>query len=107
MRRLRTSYQSFLYIARAKKFVFELRKVRSRGSEGRSRPLKQWGNSARALKTLTVKRTRSVAHAPAQNVETRKKFDASATHRAQTRKFAYLMRVANPFVLRGLLEALA
>lgn len=30
MRSLRTSYQSFLYITRVKKFVFELRKLRKR-----------------------------------------------------------------------------
>lgn len=65
MRRLRTSVQSFLYIARVKKFVFELRNVRKSGSDRPPPPVLRRAKrklltrsvSSNTLKLVAVKST--------------------------------------------------
>lgn len=91
MRRLRTSYQSFLYITRVRKFVFELRKVRNGGSKCSPGDLpaasvtkrKPLGNAYKALslETLTVKHRRSVANDLLRSVERRLNFESRKDHR--------------------------
>jgi hypothetical protein len=63
---------------------------------------------ASACSTSTVTRTRSVARDLSRLVERRLNLEARADHRnGQTRKFSYLVRVYNTFVLRDLRRAIA